>query len=218
VHHGITRLDPAWAALLIVDMQNAFIKPEGSVSRRLNTEPCRKIVPAVVRLRAFCKQLQIPVIFTKQEHHPQDAETIKKLHKLASAAKLGTHLYNRMNLKQPALYGSWDSEFIDELKPLPDEYIVVKNKFSAFYCTNLETLLRSLNRTVLLVTGVNTNTCVESTVRDAYQRDIDVIVLDDCVAAPAEVYDLHLASLKNVERYFGWVMSSEELINALKAV
>lgn len=213
----MNKLDPEWVALLIIDMQNAFIKPEGSVSKRLNTEPCRKIVPTVDKLRKFCKQVKIPVIFTKQEHHPQDAETIKRLHKLAPAAKPGTHLYHRMNLKQPALYGSWDSEFIDELKPMPDEYIVVKNKFSAFYCTILETLLRSLDRSVLLVTGVNTNTCVESTVRDAYQRDFDVIAVEDCVAAPAEVYELHLSSLKNIERYFGWVLSSEEIMKMIKS-
>ncbi|MEM4218274.1 MAG: isochorismatase family protein, partial [Candidatus Methanomethylicaceae archaeon] len=60
-----------------------------------------------------------------------------------------------------------------------------------------------------------TNTCVESTVRDAYQRDIDVIVVEDCVAAPEEVYDLHQATLKNVKRYFGWVMHSDQVIRLI---
>jgi len=209
------KLDPEWVALLIIDMQNAFVHPAGSVNKRLNTEPCRAIVPSIVRLRKFCKQMRIPVIFTRQEHHPQDTETLKKTHKLAWAAVPGTHLYHRLNLKQPALYGSWDSEFIEELRPEQDEYVVVKNKFSAFYCTILETLLRVLGRSVILVTGVNTNTCVESTVRDAYQRDFDVIVVEDCVAAPAEIEDLHRATLRNVERYFGWVMRSEEVMAAL---
>lgn len=211
-------IEPNWVALLIIDMQNAYIHPKGSVNQRLNTEPCRRIVPALKRLKMSCKQLGIPVIYTRQEHHPEDAETVKKTHRLAGLALPATHLFHRMNLKQPALYKTWDAEFIEELKPENDDYVIVKNKFSAFYCTNLETLIRALNRTVLIVTGVNTNTCVESTVRDAYVRDLDVIVAEDCVAAPAEVENLHYATLENVRRYFGWVMTSTEILDGLKSL
>lgn len=207
-------LDPDSVCLLIIDMQNSFCHEKGNVAKRLDTEPCRRIISNVRRLKEFCKSRGIPVLYTRQEHWPEDADAVKRLHRLTP--KPGSHLYHRSQLMHPAPKGTWEAEFVDQLQPQDDDHIVTKNKFSAFYQTNLEYVLRVLGRSIIIIVGVNTNTCVESTARDAYHRDYDVIVASDCVAAPTEVRSLHDAALENVERYFGFVATSEQLMAALK--
>ena len=207
---------PEWTCLLIIDMQNAFCHEKGNVAKRLNTEPCRQIIPYVANLKKFCKSKAIPVIYTKQEHWREDGDAVRRLHRMTP--KPGSHLYNRAILNHPATKGTWDSDFVEDLVPEPDDHVITKNKFSAFYQTNLEYILKVLGRSVILVTGVNTNTCVESTIRDAYHRDYDAILVSDCVAAPAQVKNLHDATLQNVDRYFGFVASSHEIKSSLAAM
>ena len=84
-----------------------------------------------------------------------------------------------------------------------------KHGMSCFFDTNLHTKLRMLGAELLIISGVATNVCVESTIRDAYFRDFDILVVEDCVACSFP--DLHRATLKNVEVYFGQVTTLKEL-------
>jgi ureidoacrylate peracid hydrolase len=104
-------------------------------------------------------------------------------------------------------------EPVDELKPLPGEYVVRKIRYSGFYGTELEMLLRSLGIVHVVTVGVATNYCVRSTVHDAAFRDFLPIVVSDCTKSYTD--EEHLQSLKDIEAGFGWVKTSAELLELL---
>lgn len=79
---------------------------------------------------------------------------------------------------------TWNTEILPELKPLPEDIIITKNRFNVFYQTSLDSLLRSLKKKYLIITGCTTSICVESTVRDASFRGFMPILLADCTAEP----------------------------------
>jgi ureidoacrylate peracid hydrolase len=107
--------------------------------------------------------------------------------------------------------GTWGAEFYEGILPLPTERVVIKHRYSAFINTDLNTVLKARNIQSVLVCGVATNVCVETTARDAYIYDYYVTVIDDCSAA----YEtkLHLGTLENMRRHFGLVASSNEIID-----
>ena len=195
-------IDPQNTALLVIDMQNAFCHPEGGLARSgVNNEPQRSIVRQVKRLVQVCRNAGLPILWSIQEHWPEDRT--RKRHRIPS------HLDKRG--LQICARGSWDVELHPELKVecLPEDYVFTKHRMSCFFDTNLHTKLRMLGAELLIISGVATNVCVESTIRDAYFRDYDILVVEDCVACTFP--DLHRATLKNVEIYFGQVTTLKEL-------
>jgi ureidoacrylate peracid hydrolase len=113
---------------------------------------------------------------------------------------------------------TWNTQILDSLAPEPGDTVVSKRRFSGFFETELDEVLRGLGVTHLLVTGCTTSVCVESTVRDAMFRDYTCIVLEDCIAEPIGA-DLpgtnHEASLRVIETLFGWISSSGAVRAAL---
>jgi len=101
---------------------------------------------------------------------------------------------------------------VPELAPEPGDIVVSKHRYSGFYETELDNVLRGLGVTHLLVTGCTTSVCVESTVRDATFRDYTCVVLEDCTAEPLGT---HEASLKVIEALFGWVSNTDAVLAAL---
>lgn len=196
------RIDPRETALLVIDMQNAFCHPEGGLARAgVSIEHQRSVVPNVKRLVQVCSQAGVPILWSIQEHWPEDRT--RKRHRIPS------HLDKRG--LQICARGSWDAELHPELKAecRPEDYVFHKHRMSCFFDTTLHTKLRMLGTEVLIISGLNTNVCVESTIRDAYFRDYDLLVVEDCIACSFP--DLHRATLKNVEIYFGQVTSLQEL-------
>jgi ureidoacrylate peracid hydrolase len=113
---------------------------------------------------------------------------------------------------------TWNTEIIDELMPAPGDRVVVKHRFSGFFETELDELLRSAGIDTLVVVGATTSVCVESTVRDAMFRDYHCLLVEDCLAEPIG-NDLprsnHDASLLVMQILFGWITDSEKLLAAL---
>jgi ureidoacrylate peracid hydrolase len=97
------------------------------------------------------------------------------------------------------------------VEPLPDEPIVNKQRYSAFWGTRLDSILRTLKRDTLIVTGVATNVCVESTARDGCFLDYYVVFLSDC-SATGDGTAAHEATLENMRRHFGLVTSADEVV------
>lgn len=170
---GLTRES---AALLVIDPQNAFVHPQGTLGiSGVNVAPAQEAIGSMRRLVEQFKAAGLPVIWTKQVHLEKDASRDKKV--------LASHTKKRKQVS--ALAGSWDSEFVDEIKDLADDptYVVVKHRFGAFFETRLDTLLGMLGVQTLFVTGVTANACVETTLREAYLRDYDVVAVTDAIAA-----------------------------------
>ncbi len=105
--------------------------------------------------------------------------------------------------------GSRGAEIIDELKPGPDDMVIIKHRASVFYATELEVLVRALGVKTLLLSGFSTARAVESAARDAHNRDIHCIVASDCCWARTP--ELHENSLKSIADWFGQVMTAEEI-------
>jgi ureidoacrylate peracid hydrolase len=173
-------------ALLVIDMQNGFLHPEGSLTR--DDQPMfevERVVAETVELVAEARNAGLPVIYTQHVFRPDYLDVPARL-RARDLFKEG----------EPTLVtGSWDAAVADELKPLDSEPIVEKNRYDAFLYTDLELVLRALGVARLLVCGVATNVCVESTVRSAEQRDFEVTVASDCTSGPVEYHHAALASM-----------------------
>lgn len=106
--------------------------------------------------------------------------------------------------------GTWGAQIVDSLTPGPDDHIISKRRYSAFYQTDLELCLRCWGIDTLIFTGVATEICVETTVRDAFIRDFDILVAGDAVASWDK--EASRATLRTVEESFGAVLSCEKIV------
>jgi ureidoacrylate peracid hydrolase len=203
-------VDRKKSALLVIDMQNGFCDPEGGLSKAgLDVSAMTAVVPKVRQLVEACRELRLPIMWSLQQHLPED--TTQRTRRVPS------HIQKR-KVAPPTPRGTWHAELVPSLKEVsrPEDYFIVKHRFSMFYSTTLDSVLRMLSISHLIVSGVATNVCVESTVRDAYYRDFDVTVIEDCVAGT--MLDLHQATLKNVEIYLGELVSLNEFVESHKEV
>lgn len=181
-------------ALIIVDMQHDFIS-EGAP---IECPGGRDIIPNIKKVKEWAKKNNIPVFYTKESHRPQ---------------KVDFGLELERSEPEHCLEGTPGIEILDELEPDDDDYVIVKRRYSGFYLTDLEILLRGLKKRSLIITGAATNVCVYATTLDTQQRDMNAIVLSDCVAGTS--VELHEAFLKNIDYVIGDVVTSDELMETL---
>ncbi len=190
------KLDVKNSALLVIDMQKFFLNPENPTF----TEGGLAIVENIRNLIQAYRQKNLPVIYTCHVH---------------KSAQMDGGIMSWW-WKGMCLEGSEGAKVYDEIKPRPEEKIVYKHRYSAFYNTDLETVLRCLNVKDLVITGIMTNMCCESTAREAYYRDYRVFFLMDATGSVNE--DLHLATLKNVAFGFAYVTDTEEILSYFKKI
>jgi ureidoacrylate peracid hydrolase len=193
-------------ALLLVDMQNGFCKPEGSFAkmtagRGLSIELCEKAVGGCQRLLEAARMEHVPVVFTRYVYHHDYVDGGVLLEKYPEMKEIGS-----------LAEGSWDANIVDELAPRPNEFVIDKSRYSSFYGTRLEPILNGLGVTSLVVGGVTTNVCVETTVRDASQRDYRVFVVSDATGELNQAR--HENALEIMAYGFGWVVESDEVLAA----
>lgn len=182
------------AALLVVDMQKFFLDP----TKPTFTEGGLAIIPNIKLLIETFRKNKRPVIYTKHVHHPDKID----------AGIMGWWW------KGMCVEGSPESEVHDDIRPLPSEKVILKHRYSAFYNTDLETVLRCLKIEDLVIVGIMTNMCCESTARDAYYRDYRVFLPADCTGAINE--QMHLASLLNLAYGFAKITRAVEIADQMK--
>jgi nicotinamidase-related amidase len=187
------RLDRNKAALLVIDMQLFFLDP----SSPSFTCGGPAILPNLVRTIHAFRQAGRPVIFTRHVHHPDHLD----------AGIMGWWWPGM------CLEGSPESEIHPQLAPRSSEKVIFKHRYSAFYNTDLETILRCQHIQDLVITGIMTNMCCESTARDAYFRDYRVFFPADGNGSITE--QMHLASLLNLAFGFSWVTDVDTLLAQL---
>lgn len=199
-------LHPDVTAALIVDLQNDFCAEGGwystighdlTMGQRAALQTA-KVLPAL-------RRAGIPIIFTRNIGDPE----------YMSATAREKFAEKGFPLDSYCRTGSWGADFY-EVEPDPADIIVVKHRFSAFRSTDLEVLLRARGTEHLLIMGVATNICVDSSARDAMMRDYRVTVVEDCCGT----YDqaLHDGTLENIRRAFGRVSTSGEVLSLLEHV
>jgi ureidoacrylate peracid hydrolase len=200
---ALTALDPRHTALLITDMQNAFAHPDGTLGQSgVDVTGVPATIDRLKRLVLACREAGVDVIWTVQEHFERDVTRERK--------RLAGHVTRRVRI--PSLEGSWDAAIVGELAPLADDpgLVIRKHRMGAFYATNLEVLLRAHDISALLVTGGTANACVDTTLREAYERDFDVIAVEDCIV-PTEPEWFEAAKLVWA-RYLGELATADEVI------
>lgn len=188
------RLKAGTSALLVVDMQEFFLDP-GSPTFTCGGPAILSTVKEMID--AF-RASRRPVIFTKHVHHPGNLDS----------GIMGWWW------KGMCVEGSPESEIHRDIAPLAGEKVVSKHRYSAFYGTDLEIVLRCLGIEDLVVSGIMTNLCCESTARDAYFRDFRVFIPADGTASINE--EMHCASLLNLAFGFAYVAGARSIISDLK--
>jgi ureidoacrylate peracid hydrolase len=194
-------VERADTALLVIDMQNGFCHPDAAMAAlEIDASACTAAAGGCATLIEAAHSAGVPVIYTQYVYQPDYSDG-------------GRYIAE----KQPVLKkigaiaaGSWDAEILEELAPEPGDHVITKNRFSAFYSPELEPLLERLGTQSLVVCGVTTNMCVESTVRDAAQRDYRVFVAADATGELDE--ERHRVALQAIEFNFGWVVDVADVL------
>jgi nicotinamidase-related amidase len=194
-------------ALVIVDMQNDFVR----TGAPMEVPDAGKTIPQHQRLITFCRQAEIPIIYTRFLAGPKRTlmwEWSPQLEPPTLACRRGHRRY----------YADLDrtldcADIIDEIYPQPDDYLVDKYGYGAFHSTNLDDTLHSLGVESLIITGTVTQICVEETGREAFHHGYKTTLVSDAVSS--YLPDLHAATLKNFAFKFGWVLTTNEVLEAL---
>jgi len=184
---------PKISALFIIDMQQFFCNPSSHAYFKDST----KIIPNIQNLMTIYRQQSIPIIFTR---------------------------YALLRTESPGSMGRWwndvlyddddVSNVIPLLQPLPNELVIRKTQYSAFFETDLDQILKKLKVSNILITGVLTHLCCETTARDAFMRNYDVFFVIDATASDKQ--ELHAASLRTLSDGFATLMTTNEVITWIK--
>jgi nicotinamidase-related amidase len=186
----VMTLNKEKSALLVIDMQDFFLDPKSPSF----TCGGLAILPVLEQLIKAFREHQRPVIYTRHVHHPDHLDS----------GILGWWWEGM------CIEGTPESEVHRAIAPLPSEKVILKHRYSGFYNTDLETILRVLKIEDLVITGVMTNMCCESTARDAYFRDYRVFFPADGSGSINE--EMHMASLLNLAFGFAYVTSAEKIM------
>lgn len=199
-------------ALTIIDVQNGFVATGGSFDKLgFDISKYQKVVPVIQDVYHKARLLGMPVFFSQALREKSGIDMLDKLHKILPGKRR-----ERIRKIPLCVRGTWDSMFIDVLKPRGDDLVVHKRRDSIFQDTECELWLRSLSIDTIIFTGVDTSICVESSLRDAFNRGWDVILLSDATASlHDEFYETTLAETRE---NFGLVLNSQDLFNNLKRI
>ncbi|WP_326562604.1 cysteine hydrolase family protein [Micromonospora sp. NBC_01796] len=206
--------DPATTALLVIDMQRDFLEPGGfGESLGNDVAELRRTIPPLAALLTAVRAAGLTVIHTREGHRPDLSDCPPaKLHRGAPSKRIGDPGPNGRIL----IRGEYGHDIIDELRPVAGEPVVDKPGKGAFYDTELESLLAERGIRSLLVTGVTTEVCVHTTVREANDRGYECLVLADCVGSYfPEFQRIGLDMIAAQGGIFGWVGDSADLRHAL---
>ena len=210
--------NPQACALLVIDMQRDFLEPGGFGAALGNdVSHLRRAIEPNRRLLAAWRAAGLPVLHTREGHPPDLGNLPRAKHQRAPGAVLRIGDVGPMG--RILVQGEPGHALIPELAALPGETVIDKPGKGAFYATDLQARLEALGVCQLIVTGVTTEICVQSTVREANDRGYDCLVPSDCTASYFP--EFHAAALKMISAQggiLGWVSHSDHLITALSAL
>ncbi|HKZ04107.1 MAG TPA: isochorismatase family protein [Methylomirabilota bacterium] len=211
-------LDPGRTALVVVDMQNAFVERGGLFDLAgLDIDGARSVVDAARRLLMAARPVGIKVVYLQMGYRPDLADSGGPTSPNWDKELALVLMRERPELAGRLLvHGTWDHAIVDDLKPEAGDLVVPKSRYSGFAGTALDSLLRTAGVTDLIFTGVATNVCVESTLRDAFFHEYrPVLVADATMAAGPE--GQQAATLFNVETFFGAVTRTADVLDWLRS-
>ncbi|NMN97648.1 cysteine hydrolase family protein [Antrihabitans stalactiti] len=207
-------LAPGATALIVIDMQRDFLLPGGfGESLGNDVGMLQKVVAPLADLIAAARTAGVPVIHTREGHRPDlsDCPPAKLLRGSPSQRIGDPGRFGRILIQ-----GEYGHDIVDELAPIPGEVVIDKPGKGAFYATELQSVLADAGITQLLVTGVTTEVCVHTTVREANDRGYECLVVSDCVGSYfPEFQRVGLDMISAQGGIFGWVAPSSAVIDCL---
>jgi ureidoacrylate peracid hydrolase len=205
------------SAIVVVDMQNAFASKGGMLDiARVDIADAPRVIRVIRTVTDAARENGVAVVYLRMAYKPDLSDSggpnSPNFHKELAM----TLMCSRPELKGKILTeGTWDAEIVEDLAAQPGDIVITKTRYSGFAGTLLDSQLRMRGVRYLFFAGIATNVCVESTLRDAYFHDYWPILIRDA-AMPAGSAAAHEATLFNVESFFGWTITSQELVSNLR--
>ncbi len=210
------RVKPAETAVIVVDMQNAYATQGGYVDLAgFDIAGAAGAVAQTKKVVEAARAAGVLVIFFQNGWDKEYVEA-------GGPGSPNWHKSNALKTMraQPELAGTllakgtWDYALVDELAPQPGDIVIPKTRYSGFFNTNIDSVLRSRGIRTLVFTGVATNVCVESSLRDAFHLEYFGVVLEDAVHHLGPDF-IQKASIYNIEKFFGWVSTVADFCGAV---
>ena len=211
-------MNPKTTAVVAVDMHEGHLDPK-TATMLVPEEERKRVLTNTKRLVEMARKYEIPIIHVIINRRPIESrrrrnpfsETARRVNeKLEPDERSWTG-------KTGLIEGWWLPKIMPEIGPGPDDYVINNKKtYSAYYGTDLEILLRTLEVDTVVIIGINTNTCDLCTSFETVNLGYKLVVISDCVAS-VYGYDLHTFALQNIARCFGWVLTLSEFEEKLKA-
>ncbi|ELY90279.1 isochorismatase hydrolase [Natrialba hulunbeirensis JCM 10989] len=185
-------LEPDRTAVIVVDMQNGFCHPDGA----LYAPGSEEVIEPVAELVDHARDAGARIVYTRDVHPPEQFD--------------GAHYYNEFEQwGEHVLEDSWEAEIVDELDVHPDDHVVEKHTYDAFYNTELEGWLNARGIDDLVICGTLANVCVLHTGGSAGLRDFRPLMIEDCIGALED--DHHEYALDHAAWLFGEVLAGDEI-------
>jgi ureidoacrylate peracid hydrolase len=199
-------IDPASSALLVVDMQNDFCHPQGAFAMRgLDISSAQEIIPVLRRLMDAAREAGVLVVIIR----------------VVRGANTGWPAFERLTRYNYGpgfipvfVEGTWGAELLEEFRPKLGDIQLDKNRYGAFTGTNLDLMLKSKGVRTIVMSGGATNVCVESTAREGFMLDYNVVVVEDACATVTKA--LHEGALASIRGWFGRVERAEDVVGVWK--
>ena len=198
-------------ALLVVDVQNGFMSKGGSYDLLgMKVSNYQQIIPKLKELISICKKYNVPIFYTQAVRESSGIDLLTKTHRILPKSR-----EERIKKRPICVRGTWDAKIVDEVKPTNKDHVVIKRRDSAFQDTGTEVWLNSLKVNTLIFCGIDTSICVETSLRDGFNKGYDIILISDATAS-ANIRH-YRTTIEHVKEYYGLVMKVKEIKEVLEA-
>lgn len=198
-------------ALLVIDIQNGFMSKGGSYDLLgMKISNYQQIIPKLKELISICRTYDVPIFYTQAVRESSGIDLLTKTHRILPKSR-----EERIKKRPICVRGTWDAKIVDEVKPTSKDHVVIKRRDSAFQDTETEVWLNSLKVNTLIFCGIDTSICVETSLRDGFNKGYDVILIADATAS-ANIRH-YKTTIEHVKEYYGLVMKVKEIKEVLEA-
>ena len=198
-------------ALLVIDVQNGFMSKGGSYDLLgMKISNYQQIIPKLKELISICRTYDVPIFYTQAVRESSGIDLLTKTHRILPKSR-----EERIKKRPICVRGTWDAKIVDEVKPTSKDHVVIKRRDSAFQDTETEVWLNSLKVNTLIFCGIDTSICVETSLRDGFNKGYDVILIADATASSNIRH--YKTTIEHVKEYYGLVMKVKEIKEVLEA-
>jgi ureidoacrylate peracid hydrolase len=170
----------------------------------------QQIIPKLKELITICRNHKVPVFYTQAVRETSGIDLLTRTHRILPKAR-----EERIKKRPICVRGTWDAKIVEEVKPTNKDHVVIKRRDSAFQDTETEVWLNSLQVNTLIFCGIDTSICVETSLRDGFNRGYDVILISDATASTN--FRHYKTTIEHVKEYYGLVMKAKEMERLMEA-